>query len=427
MPLHCAYKSTVIIHAKRKRTILDSTQYFKLYSVREDCLRAIVIAMKVLKHSSIVSGLAIILVLLSGIRSIAQDGLPPCSQRPSVVILPRINYQYYCLEYVTQAQEGRPFAYTALAYMPDGTLYAARPLSGQVLALRDGDGDGLPEQERVAIEGLTLPNALYVYEDALYIAGGPNVYRWQDGELFTLVDDLPTGTGLWTGGLAVYEDRLYVGIGANCDDCIPEPERGLLLSFDMQGSDRQVVADGVRQPAALTVYEDAVWFSDIMPADDLRFPQDEINRLVPGGDYGYFACAEEAACTGPMIPVAAGFSPMAMLAYEGAAFPNLQGTLLVLMGGAERTSVLRGPELVTFRPSAEGFIADALFPYDPLVMAAGPFLVDEATGYLSEATTLLNQRGVGFWPQRLYGLAASPEGWLVFSVSDGRLMALRPR
>ena len=69
----------------------------------------------------------------------------------------------------------------------------------------------------------------------------------------TLVDDLPSGGGFWTGGIAVGGDgRIYVATGAPCDFCVPDdPARGAVLSFALDGSDRQIVATGLRQPADL--------------------------------------------------------------------------------------------------------------------------------------------------------------------------------
>ncbi|MCA9896197.1 MAG: hypothetical protein KC615_24605, partial [Anaerolineae bacterium] len=77
------------------------------------------------------------LLLLGGMLSLQAQSfqLPRCIDRPGTVTLPRINYNYYCLETITQTEAGRPFAYIALAFAPDGTLYATRPLQGQLIAL----------------------------------------------------------------------------------------------------------------------------------------------------------------------------------------------------------------------------------------------------------------------------------------------------
>ncbi len=75
-------------------------------------------------------------------------------------------------------------AFTALAAAPDGTLYAARPLAGEVWALADTNGDFLPDTPHLVADGLTLPNGLDYHDGALYISGGSHVYRLQDGRAY---------------------------------------------------------------------------------------------------------------------------------------------------------------------------------------------------------------------------------------------------
>ena len=52
-----------------------------------------------------------------------------------------------------------------------------------------------------------------------------------------IVDDLPSGTGFWTGGLAIGSGgRLYVAVGAPCGNCeFDERERGAILSMNLDG------------------------------------------------------------------------------------------------------------------------------------------------------------------------------------------------
>src|SRR5262249_25564746 len=86
----------------------------------------------------------------------AQKPLPKCQDRPTWVDPPWVQGSDWCLERLVQDDSAGELSYTALAAAPDGTLYAARPYAGQVLALRDTDGDGLPETPQVVAEGLTL-------------------------------------------------------------------------------------------------------------------------------------------------------------------------------------------------------------------------------------------------------------------------------
>src|SRR5690606_18984266 len=139
-----------------------------------------------------------ILLLFIATPVLAQE-LPPCFERPQYRDPPWVYGHLHCLENVYVEPDGAELAITALTAAPDGTLYAARPLDGQVIALADSDGDLLPDSPQVVIDGLTLPNGLAYVGDALYIAGGPHLYRYADGTLDMLVDDLPVGPGGWAG------------------------------------------------------------------------------------------------------------------------------------------------------------------------------------------------------------------------------------
>jgi len=139
----------------------------------------------------------------------------PLRNRPDGAQRTLDRHRLACLEEVINDPGAGQLAFTALAPAPDGTLYAARPLTGEVVALTDSDGDHLPDTPSVVAEGLTLPNGLAYHDGALYISGGSHIYRLHGSQLETLVDDLPSGGGFWTGGIAV-ADRIYVARRA-CD------------------------------------------------------------------------------------------------------------------------------------------------------------------------------------------------------------------
>ena len=276
----------------------------------------------------------------------AQAALPPCYQRPLQVENTKpiwVENKRFCVERVIALPPGEDdaLALTALAFGDDGALYATAPLRGEVWRFVDGDGDDLPDTNtaRVILSGLRRPNALAWLDGALYVVASAEFLRWEaDGTAQTLVDDLPTGGGYWNGGLAFDgEGNAYVGSGAPCAVCAARAlesanPRASILRIPAAGT-WEVYATGIRQPAGLAWAAGALWTTDI--ANDGQ--PDELNRIIPGGDYGWPACVSGAPACAESLPPALtlppGSVPLALLRYEGAAFPELVGSLLLALAG----------------------------------------------------------------------------------------------
>lgn len=369
--------------------------------------------------------LAVPLLLLSGLGPVpvAVQAQPdvPCYHRPTALDKPWHALTDTCLEEVTPAGAAGELAFTALAPAPDGVLYAARPLTGEVYALRDGDGDGLPETPALAYAGLTRPNALMWHDGVLYAAGGPNLYALRDGAVSMLVDDAPSGPGFWTGGLAVGrvnggEPRIYVGTGAACDSCASADGRGAVWSYALDGSDPRLEATGLRQPADLAIHDGALWVVDSAAAARFDEPNlDELNLVTPGVDFGFPACVGVADCPGvtpPAVALPTGSTPLGLASYTSAVLPDLEGALLVALAGSNGQYALRGYALAVMRPGAA----------EPLSIA-----IPRAPNQPGMSLDELNYRTVGFYPARLYDVAVTDLGWVYLSLSNGRILALRPQ
>ena len=69
--------------------------------------------------------------------------------------------------------------------------------------------------------------------------------------------------------------------GAPCDFCVPDdPARGAVLSYALDGSDRQIVATGLRQPADLAFQGADLWVTDSARAGLFDTPDlDELDRV----------------------------------------------------------------------------------------------------------------------------------------------------
>ena len=304
-------------------------------------------------------------------------------------------------------------------------MYAARPLTGEVVALTDSDGDHLPDTQSVVAEGLTLPNGLAYHDGALYISGGSHIYRLHGSQLETLVDDLPSGGGFWTGGIAV-ADRIYVATGAPCDFCVPDdPARGAILSFALDGSDRQVVATGLRAPADLAFLDGVLYVVDSARDGLFDTPDlDEVNRVTRGANFGFPYCVGRdntpdlpgfdcAGATPPVVALPTASTPLGIAGYRGDAIPSLNGKLLLVLYGSFNRLDLRGYYVASADPTTGSLTA--LMPARPDDTPGTDFTVQQ-----------MSYRGSGFFPQRPLDVAVTEAGWVYISIGGGRILALRP-
>jgi glucose/arabinose dehydrogenase len=158
---------------------------------------------------------------------------------------------------------------------PNGDLFLAESYAGQVRVLRP-DGKGGLATTAVFATGRYRPFGIAFYPPGpnpawVYVADNDKVvrYAYANGDLTargpaqTVVPSLPQGGqlpggGHWTRDLAFARDgsRLYVSVGSfsnDQNDGEDETGRADVLSFAPDGSGRQVVADGIRNPVSLAV------------------------------------------------------------------------------------------------------------------------------------------------------------------------------
>ncbi len=387
---------------------------------------------------------SLLMLLLLALVTAAQDAnLPPCSERPLVVLLPRVESILWCIE--KPIDLGSELVSTAITFAEDGTLYATSPQRGELFAFGDSNGDDLPDQPRVLADGLRLPNGLAYADGVLYIAGDGLIYAYEDEEIRVLADDLPGGRGFFTSGIAIHEEALYIGVPAPCDDCVPDdPLRGTVLRMTLDGTGREVVARGLRYPAGLAIHDGALWVTD-SASDTLEHQgfYDELNVIdlarddVPhfGWPYcigleneahlpGDFDCAE---ATAPSITFATGSIPLDLLSYQSRTFPFLTGDLIFVLGGSLYQNPIRGYQVGFFDVQADGTrIVESILPQDRVVAGVDRLPYDAERGYDSRAVEVLNRRGAGTWPHRIFSVAESPEGYLYISVGGGIIYVLRP-
>ncbi|MGQ9907629.1 MAG: PQQ-dependent sugar dehydrogenase [Candidatus Flexifilum sp.] len=334
-----------------------------------------------------------------------------------------------CLEQIAADPSAGEWGYTGLAVADDGRLFAARPLTGEILMFTDTDGEGAPDSPRPIAAGLDQPWALDWHAGELYIRGARAVYVWTPDAIRVLVDDLPPAeTGFPGGGIVVTDEAIYLPVGAPCDFCaFDQPERGAILRIDRADRRRTVSATGLRTGSDLVLHDGVLWFTDAARAGLFGIDAlDEINRLeLTAGplDFGFPDCVglarpdpalPEAACAGS-VPAAfslpTGSDPVALAWYTSDAIPYLTGKLLVALGGRIDAVDLRGFALIAIAP--ETGVIETLMPAN-------------ASPEFNFSTRELNFRGSGFFPHRPLDLVVSADGWVYLSVGGGRILLIRP-
>jgi len=366
-------------------------------------------------------------------------GDPPCEY----VVIPYRDVNRTCIELVydeVQPAEGAP-ELSSLAFAPDGTLYFLRTARGEVWALRDTDGDRFPDDAARVAEGLRLPTGLAYHDGALYVADVDGITRIDDpgGDptTRTLVDGWDLREGFWAGGIGVGPDgRIYAGIGADCDACPALGERrGVLVSYAPDGGDERIEATGLRYPADL-VWDPAtgdLWLLDqgrAIPGLVQGQPPGELNRFVPGTDYGHPYCyggqQADPALTQPtadhcwsthrpeaLFPYQS--NPTGAAFYTGDAFPEWEGDLIVALNGSWNL-----PEPAGYAVVVSDF--DAGQPTGAVSYVAPAS--DRPETFSLEQFSLM---GRGFYPFHPADVAVSAEGWIYISVQEGRIYRVRPR
>jgi len=281
-----------------------------------------------------------------------------------------------------------------MRFSPGGDLLVSQPREGAILhVLRDADGDGRSDGQRVLIDGLDRPHGLDFRDGHLYVGetgavarvpiaeAGPDTIR-VTGPAERIVEGIPPGGGHWTRTLRFGPDGgLYVHVGSSCNVCAEEdPRRAALLRFEPDGSGEEIYAAGLRNAVG---FDWQPGTNDLYMTDNGRdllgddYPPCELNKVERGGFYGWpfangFGDADPDFGPGNEDQVARTISPAhgfrAHNAPLGITFlrhpetpPSLQGAALVALHGSWNRSVLDGYKVVSLHWNADGAIEERDF------------------------------------------------------------------
>ena len=315
-----------------------------------------------------------------------------------------------------------------MALGPDGTVYVTRGDSGDVVALRDTDGDGRADSRIIVASNLRGVHGITIHEGRFYFATMTSVYMadagfdGRPGPVRMILDGLPNGGQHARRTVAFGPDgMMYISVGSTCNDCVePNPENATMLRASSNGASRTIYARGLRNTLGWAWHPRTreLWGFD--HGSDFRgndVPPEELNLIREGGNYGWPFCygqrvvdrwshydppgmTPEAYCasTEPSaLNYQAHSAPIGMVFYTGSQFPaQFEGDAFVAMHGSWNRSPVAPAKVIRVRfqngrpYGAEDFLTGFLTnggrsligrPAGLLVAADGALLIsDDANG-----------------------------------------------
>ncbi len=191
-----------------------------------------------------------------------------------------------------------------LALTPTGDVLVTETPQNRIRLLRDADGDGVAEVRKTfadAADGLNLPFGMAFANGYFYLGNTGEVLRfpYQDGQdeiasSGERVSDLP-GRGYrqhWTRNVVVSPDesQLYVSVGSRSNVAPEDLPRASVQVMDLDGSNRETFAFGLRNPVGLDFHPDTgALYTTVNERDGLGddLVPDYLTRIQSGEFYGW--------------------------------------------------------------------------------------------------------------------------------------------
>jgi Raf kinase inhibitor-like YbhB/YbcL family protein len=322
-----------------------------------------------------------------------------------------------------------------LAVAEDGTVYVTQRTPGNLVMLRDTDGDGIADLQKVVVRqrylhGIAIRGREVFLADVKAVYAGDILPDGRIGQRHIVTSGLPDGGQHPNRTLAFSpEGELFVSVGSTCNECIePNPQHATLQrivsdaarsSRPDQRAPREIFASGLRNSLAfgwhpgsgrLYAFDNGIdWLGNEEQSEELNeivkpgqrfgwpyvYDDDQINphsQPLQLSSEQWAELSEE-----PVGMYTAHAAPMQMTFYTGAQFPTeYRNDAFVAMRGSWNRKPPSGYEVLRVRFDASG----GFTAFEPFV-----------TGFVQPLT---GRDGHGFFG-RPVGTATSKEGALLFT------------
>ncbi|WP_313034087.1 YbhB/YbcL family Raf kinase inhibitor-like protein [Massilia alkalitolerans] len=282
---------------------------------------------------------------------------------------------------------------------PNGDIYVSRRDQGDVLLLKDANGDGRADGAPVEVANRAGAHGMAIKDNKFYLVTVKELFEadikpdGRLGELKLLVGDLPDSGQHPNRTIAVGPDgMLYITVGSTCNACNESnPENATILRVSPDGQQRSIFASGLRNTIGFDWHPQTgeLWSFDHgidFLGDEQQ--QEEINKIEMGKMYGWphvygggeiypqstpvgeISKQEWKARSTPMVlGYTAHAAPMQMVFGHRGGFPaEYSGDAFVTMRGSWNRAQASGYEIVRVRfaggqptavePFVTGFLTD---------------------------------------------------------------------
>ncbi|MFP5077886.1 YbhB/YbcL family Raf kinase inhibitor-like protein [Rhizobium sp. YIM 134829] len=185
-----------------------------------------------------------------------------------------------------------------VAVSDEGFVYVSRREEGDVLLLKDEDGDGKADGPPVTVANRAQAHGLAIKDKTLYLATVKEVFSAEIkpdgtlGPLTMIIGNLPDSGQHPNRTLAFGPDgMLYISVGSTCNACNESnPENATLLRATPDGKSRTIFASGLRNTIGFDWNPEtgALWGLDHgidLLGDEVQ--PEELNRIERGKQYGW--------------------------------------------------------------------------------------------------------------------------------------------